>query len=410
MQPRFNALWLIILVPSALFSMLYLWQAVFPGKIAPDVFNYFTSQQVDAAREYARVARLLFIGSFLVQATLLLWLVFGGPAVAIYGWAQEVSGGSYRGGILLVFFVAWLAQRAVSLPFQLFGDYFWQHRWGFLTQTLSSWWLDYFKMAGLDLLLSFLGVLMFFWIINRWHGSWWLIGASFFSLWLIVQSYLWPVAVAPLFNRFEPARDPVLVADVRNLSGKAGLPVDEVLVMDASQRTTRANAYFAGLGKTKQIVLYDTLLRDYPRDEVEAVVAHEMAHWRQGHILKGLAMGILGSFLLWGILFLVLRTTLDVRWYMHYPAHTWIVVLLFFLLASFASSPLQNYFSRRMETEADRVSITLTENPGAALRLQLDLAKKNLSDPSPPSFIRWFSYSHPAVLERINTIIGDIAS
>jgi STE24 endopeptidase len=220
----------------------------------------------------------------------------------------------------------------------------------------------------------------------------------------VIQSYLWPVAVAPLFNRFEPVRDTALVSTVKELSAKAGLPVEKVLVMDASRRTTRANAYFSGIGKTKQIVLYDTLLRDYPLDEVEAVVAHEMAHWRQGHILKGIALGILGSFLLWAALFLVIRTTLDIRWYMHYPAHTWIVAMLFFLLASFAASPAQNYFSRLMEKEADRVSVTLTENPGAAVRLQLDLAMKNLSDPAPPWFIRWFSYSHPAVLDRISII------
>jgi len=117
---------------------------------------------------------------------------------------------------------------------------------------------------------------------------------------------------------------------VRDLSQKVQLPVDQVLVMDASQRTTKANAYFTGLGRTKRIVLYDTLLEKYPPGEIKAVVAHEMAHWRQGHIIKGLAMGILGNFILWGLLYFILNTTIPV--YGRFPPVTWAVLLLFFLL------------------------------------------------------------------------------
>jgi len=370
--------------------------------VAPEAQQYFSAFQVSQGREYSQTLRLLFAGGFIAQATFLIWMVFGGRAAALSRWAQQISGGSYWGSLLLFFFTLWLLLRLIELPFSLFGSYFWQHRWGFSTQTFASWWLDYLKGAGLELALSCVGVLLLFWILNRWPAAWWLIGASFFSLWLVIQSFLWPVVVAPLFNRFTPVEDPAVLAMVGELSDKAGLPVDRVLVMDASRRTTRANAYFAGLGHTKRIVFYDTLLQNYPPDEVKAVVAHEMAHWCQGHIVRGLALGILGNFVFWVLLFVLLRATAPVN--DRYPPHTWAVVLLFFLLVSFVSSPLQNYFSRSMEEEADRIAVQLTGDAPAAVRLQVNLAAKNLSDVAPPAFIRWFSYSHPPAMARIKNI------
>ncbi len=251
------------------------------------------------------------------------------------------------------------------------------------------------------MVLSTVGVFILFGFMTRWPNAWWLAAAAFLSLWIVIQTFLWPVVVSPLFNRFTPATDHAITSMVRDLAGKAGLPVDEVLIMDASSRTTRANAYYAGLGSTKQIVLYDPLLTAYPLDEVKAVVAHEMAHCLKGHIIKGLILGILGNFILWYLLFLPLRVT--VPQLTRNPV-TWAVIMLFFLIASFASSPLQNYISRRMETEADRTSVMLTEDVPAAVRLEIDLAVGNLSDVAPAPFIQWFSYSHPPASTRIKTI------
>jgi len=396
-----NIIWLSLIVLVGVFSLLYLWFTLFPGRVNPEIWQYFNARQVSQGRAYNQVLRIVFIIGFIIETVFLIWLVFGGKAAAISRWAQNVTGGSLW-GYLLFFFILWLMLRLINLPFRLFGSFYWQHRWGFSTQTLGSWWVDYLKGAGLELVLSAVGVALLFWVMHRWPGTWWLLGAGFLSLWLVVQSFLWPVVVSPLFNRFEPAKDPAVVSMVRELSRKARLPVDQVLVMDASRRTTRANAYFTGLGGTKRIVLYDNLLNDYPLDEVKAVVAHEMAHWRQGHIIKGLGLGVLGNFFIWAMLFVVLRTTIPKTAY--FPPYTWAVMLLFFSLISFASSPLQNYISRGMEKEADRVAVQLTGDVRAAVRLEVNLAVKNMSDVSPPAFIEWFSHSHPSALTRIQVV------
>jgi len=401
MQIRFNIAWFILIAASGVFALLYLWYTLFPGNVAGETLLYFSVDQVNRGREYSLMLRLLFIGSFIAEFAFLIWLVFGDQGAALSRWAQSAAGG-YWGGVLLFFASLWGLLQIITLPFAIYGSYYWQHRWGFSTQSLGGWWIDYLKGAGLELAITSVGVLLFFWLINRW-SNWWLAGAVLFSLWLILQSFLWPVLVSPLFNRFEPVQDKEVLSMVRDLSQKVQLPVDQVLVMDASQRTTKANAYFTGLGRTKRIVLYDTLLEKYPPGEIKAVVAHEMAHWRQGHIIKGLAMGILGNFILWGLLYFILNTTIPV--YGRFPPVTWAVLLLFFLLVSFTSSPIQNYISRNMEVEADRIAVNLTGDIPSAVQLQVDLSTRNMSDVSPPPFIRWFSYSHPPATERIANAI-----
>ncbi len=404
MQLKLNSIWLMLIMLTGVFSLLFLWFTLFPGRVNPEISQYFSARQVSQGRDYVRGMRLVFIGGFIVQIAFLLWLVFGGRAAALSRWIQQFTGSGLVSYVAF-FLVLWLLLRMINLPFDLFGSFYWQHRWGFSTQSLGSWWLDYFKSAGLEVVLSAVGVALLFWIMGRWSSTWWLVGAAFLSLWLVVQSFLWPVLVSPLFNRFEPTKDPAVLAMVDELSQKALLPVNRVLVMDASQRTTKANAYFTGLGSTRRIVLYDNLLADYSPDEVKAVVAHEMAHWRQGHIVIGLGLGVLANFIIWGLLFIALKTTIpNILPYGHYPPYTWSVIVLFMTLVSFAASPLMNHFSRNMEFEADRVAVQLTGDAPAAERLQVDLAGKNLSDVAPPAFIEWFSYSHPPALARIKAI------
>ena len=397
-----NYQWLVLIVLVGALSLFYLGSALYPGPINPAALEYFSIEQAQSARAYSFMPRVLFITSFMLQATALAWLVFSRQGAAIAQWLEVKSRGHYWKGIWVYFFLLWSFLRLLRLPFTLFGSYYWQQAWGFSTQSLTSWWLDYSKSSALDLCLSIFGVLLFFLILKHWPKLWWVIGATLFALWLVLQNFLWPVIVSPMFNHFEPVKDPAVINMVNDLANKAGIQVDEVLEMDASRRTTMSNAYFMGLGKTKQIVMYDNLLKNYPLDEVRAVVAHEMGHWQKGHIIQGLALGIIGNFLVWGLLavFLRGRTPKSVQ---HRP-QLWADLQLFLLLILMVTNPLQSYISREMEKQADQMSLALTENPASEVRLQIDLATKNLSDVSPPDFIVWFGYSHPSVLSRIKAM------
>ncbi|MDI3538190.1 MAG: endopeptidase [Bacillota bacterium] len=389
---------------AGLFALLYLYFTLFPGPVDPAAQQYFSAAEIAAGRRYAQAKRLIFLASFAVEVGVVAWLVLGPAGGRLAQVATRLGKGRPLAAGFLFFLALWLLLRAVNLPFSLYSSYFLEHQWGFSTESLAGWWADYLKGAALDLVLSGAGVLLFFWATGRWPQTWWLYAGTFLAVWLVVANYLWPVLVAPLFNRFTPVRDPEIVIMVKRLAERADLSVDKVLVMDASRRTTKANAYFAGLGRTRRIVLYDTLLRDYSSDEVEAVVAHEMAHWKLGHVRRGTIYGILANFALWLLLFLLLRLTLDLPRRGPYPPETWALVVLFFLLTSFLGSPITNVISRRMETAADSYAVKLTGDPQAAVRLQVNLARRASADISPPPFIEWFSYTHPSTLRRIEAI------
>ncbi|PKM85908.1 MAG: endopeptidase [Firmicutes bacterium HGW-Firmicutes-12] len=379
-----------MLTLAGIFCLLYIWALAYQGQINSEITKYFSLEQIAQGRSYARFLRLLFISGFCVNIALLLWLAFGAKA-------SELAP-------ILYSLMLWTILNIVNLPFTYLSSFYWSHRWGFSTQTIGNWWGDYLKTSAIELLLFIIGFTVLFWIMNKWPRTWWIVGAVTFSLWLVVQMYLWPIIVSPLFNSFSPVKDPLIITMVQELSQKADIPVEEVLVMDASRRTTKANAYFAGLGSTKRIVLYDTLINNYPLDEVEAVVAHEMAHWKEGHIFKGLIYGVLGNFLLWIFLFYLYRITVPSG--LKGSPQTIVLFLLFLSLVSFIGAPLENYISRGMEREADRVAVTLTGDSSAAVRLHLNLAKKNLSDVEPHPFIKWYSYTHPDSLTRIKQLEG----
>lgn len=397
-----NYLWVCLIILAGAFSALYLGSTLYPGPINPSALRYFSIEQANNARAYSFVPRVLFIASFMLQASVLAWLVFSRRGATIARRLELSSCGHYWRSILMYFFLLWFFLRLLRFPVTLFGNYYWQQAWGFSTQTLATWWLDYTKSAALDLFLSTFSVLLFFLILKHWSKIWWVIGATLFAVWLVLQNFLWPVIVSPMFNHFEPVKDPAVISMVKDLANKAGIQVDEVLVMDASRRTTMANAYFMGLGTTKQIVIYDNLLENYPLDEVRAVLAHEMGHWQKGHIIQGLSLGVIGTFLVWGLLALYLSKLRPTTG--HHRPQLWAGVQLFLLLIMMVTNPIQNYISREMEKQADQASLELTGDSSAVVRLQINLAAKNLSDVSPPGFIVWFGYTHPPVLKRIEAM------
>lgn len=388
-------------------GLLYLWYTIFPGQVDAQAWQYFSAEQIDRGRAYSQGSRLCFISSYLAELCLLFWLVFSDRGLALSRWACKQTRGNYWLNILLFFLLLWLLLRLLNLPFTLFSSYYWQHHWGFATQTLGAWWLDYLKNATIDFFVTSGGILLLFWIIRRYPLTWWLYSATCLSLFLVMQIFLAPIIIMPLFNHFTPVQDQTIVTMVAELSAKAGIPVDQILLMDASRRTTKSNAYFAGLGHTKQIVLYDTLLANHPPDEVKAVIAHEMGHWRQGHIMQGLGLAIIGIFLLCGLSFALLNGMFPDSPRVPYPAHAWAIIVLFLSLVGFISAPLQGYISQTMEKEADAVGVMLTDDIPAAMRLQVNLAIKNASDVSPPPVIQWFS-SHPSALTRIELIQNPI--
>jgi STE24 endopeptidase len=219
----------------------------------------------------------------------------------------------------------------------------------------------------------------------------------------VLGSFLYPVVVEPLFNRFTPMPESALRTQILRLAEREQVQVDDVLVADASRRTTTLNAYVSGLGSTRRVVVYDTLLQQAPPDEVESVVAHELAHAKNHDVLIGTVLGAVGLVGGTALLALLLdsrrlRSRADVAG----PADPSVVALVLALVAvgSFLTSPAVNGVSRAIEARADRGALAATHDPAAFIRMQHRLAIEALSDPTPPRLSQLWFGSHPTALQR----------
>lgn len=207
-------------------------------------------------------------------------------------------------------------------------------------------------------------------------------------------SFLAPVVLEPIFNRFRPVDDPVLAGDLRRLAERAGVPVRDVLVADASRRTRKHNAYVSGLGRTRRVVVYDTLLQRDDTRELRVVVAHELGHRRLRHVAQGTVLAVAGAVVAVVVLWAVLgERAADPR---EAP-----FVLLVASWLELAAAPAAAALSRRWEREADRFSLELTGDPGGFEGAFRSLARANLLDLDPPRALYLLLFTHPTPPERI---------
>jgi STE24 endopeptidase len=274
---------------------------------------------------------------------------------------------------------------------------------GLTRQSLGGWLAD----RGLGLLVSWvtlsLLVLLVVGLARARPRLWFAWAAGAAVLLTFALSFLYPVVVEPLFNRFTPMPDDALRASILRLADREGVPVDEVLVADASRRTTTLNAYVSGLGGTRRVVVYDNLLDSASPAQVRAVVAHELGHAKQHDVLVGTTLAAVAS----ACGMAALALLLDWPWLLRRaavsgPADPAVAALVLALVAlgSVLATPVQNTVSRAVEARADRTSLAATGDPRAFVDLQRALAVRSLADPTPPRWAQvWFG-SHPTPLQR----------
>ncbi len=291
-----------------------------------------------------------------------------------------------------------------GLPFDLYDTFVLEKKYGFSTITWKLWITDLIKSILISLLLMGVMVSALMAFVHYLPTSWWFWGWLFFTLFEIILLWLYPVLIAPLFNKFEIVRDDVLKEKIDALMNKAGLKIKGIYQIDEGKRSKHTNAYFTGIGKTKRIVLYDTLLSSHTPDEIVAVLAHEIGHWKKKHILKQLSFMIAGSLILLYFVYLI------VNWQALYKAFglTYqpvyaglLLVSLYLSAAGFFLSPVGAVITRRFEREADRIAFELTGTAQPMIEALRRLAKDNLTNLHPHPLYIWFYYSHPPLIERI---------
>jgi STE24 endopeptidase len=312
-------------------------------------------------------------------------------------------GGGWGWRLLLGTIVLTVIGRLLVLPLDARAEVA-QRRFGLSTQTWGTWGMDVAKGYGVGLvvtLLMLLGVVGLARLSPQW---WWSFGAVLGALLVVVVSFAYPVVVEPVFNKFTPMPAGELRTSLLTMAARDGVPARDVLVADASRRTNSLNAYVSGFGATRRIVVYDTLLKDAPPDEVRLIVAHELGHAKAGDVLWGTLVGALGVAVAVCLLAMLLRWQwLIDRAGVGGAADARNVALLLALVAviSFVSMPAQNLLSRRIEARADVHSLNLTHEPHQFVAMERRLATTNLSDLDPSSLVFVLFSTHPTAPQRI---------
>lgn len=308
---------------------------------------------------------------------------------------------------LIFFGLLSLLANLSRIPFGLYDTFVIEERYGFNRMTLRMWISDLLKSVMIQLLLG--GLLLWLLLTLVIHGgeAWWVWAWMLVGGFELMMLWLYPLIIAPLFNKFEPIQNLGLVERIRDLMGKVGLRVKAVLKMDAGKRSKHTNAYFTGIGKTKRIVLFDTLLESHPEEEIISVLAHEVGHWKKRHVLKQIILLELLSFAVFFIVSKLLNWSLLYQTFGFEEPTVYIGIFLIGALLSplgYFAQPLEAAISRRFEREADDFVLELTKTVEPMQNALKRLASDNLANLIPHRLYAWFYYSHPPLVERIERL------
>ncbi len=378
--------------------MVFLWMAVLAAILAAGVFGkpsykkdtqkYFSPKFLSRAYEYNRH----MLGIY----------VIGRLIMPIYGFILFFLAGQYldenfiapaRAGAIIALFL--LVTYFINFPISYWKNFKTEKRFGLSNQSFKGWLWDYLKGFFLVFIIGSFGLTGLYAIIYYFPQTWWILAFLAMAAFIFLANILYPLLVAPLFYRFKPLDDASMVQSIKRMAEEAGIKVKNVLIADASTRTRKANAYFSGMGRTKRIVLFDTLINRFDKEETLAVVAHEIGHWKKKHIFKLSSVSFAAIFIFFFLLGIFSENI---------GGEGFRIIIVIFILYGLLGPilmPAENWLSRRFERESDNISLGLTQNPDYFIKLFTKLAKTNLSDVDPSPWVKYVLYSHPPIMERI---------
>jgi STE24 endopeptidase len=360
----------------------------------------------DKATRYHRLKRRAEILSTLVAAVFLLALLLTGAGLYL----REVA--SFFGMNVLFFedaatvaafaLMITLLLHVIELPFAYYQGFVLEHRYELSNETFSQWLRDQLKGLALAIVFGVAGASIVYWAIRTSPDWWWAIAATIFAVFMIGLVQLAPVVLLPLFYSFKPLDRPALVERLTRLAERARTRIAGVYEWALSAHTKKANAALTGMGRTRRILLSDTLLADYSDDEIEVVLAHELSHHVHHDLWRGVA---LQAVLLFAGFFVAARALAAFADALGFRGVDDPVGLLLLMLVggvcSFVFLPLANAMSRAHERRADRYALDTTQQPAAFISAMKRLSQQNLAEENPSTLVQWLFYSHPPIKQRI---------
>jgi len=339
----------------------------------------------------------LFIGT----AVLFIWTLLGGLEWLDQLWREANWGPLATGVAVLLSFT--LISSLVDIPASLYSTFVIEEKFGFNKTTLKTFFVDMFKGTALSLIIGVPLIMLILWLMESAGELWWLYAWLALTGFSILMMWAYPKFIAPLFNKFKPLEEGEVLDRLTSLLKRTGFNSDGVFVMDGSTRSSHGNAYFTGFGKTKRIVFFDTLLKHLSPTQVEAVLAHELGHFKRKHVFKGMIASITMTF----IGFAVLAWLMKQAWF--YTAFgisepsTYMALIIFMLVSpafTFFIGPMMARWSRKHEFEADEFAAQQSD-AGELITALVSLYKKNAGTLTPDPLYSAFYDSHPPASIRI---------
>jgi STE24 endopeptidase len=360
-------------------------------------------EKQESAKKYAHIRRRLYVLDIALGGLYLLWWLVSGTSILLEGSISDLNVG-WAAELILIAFLIFLPWTILFLPLDFYSGYILPHRFGLSTQDIRGWLTDLLKSFGVSILLGVPLLVGLYALIRVFPETWWLWAVIGYTLVGTVLTILAPVLLLPLFYKLEPLGEAYqeLVERLLMLADRAKATAQGVYTIDMSRRTRAANAALVGMGKTRRILLGDTLIESFTTDEIESVLAHELGH----HVHRDIPLSILIQSGLNLIVFFVGAKTLE--WiasslgipYVYNPALLPALVLVFSIVG-FLTMPIGNAFSRWRETVADDFALNMTQNPSAFVNAMTRLANQNLAEASPERWVVFLLHSHPPLEDRI---------
>jgi len=378
------------------------------GEVPESYREFIDDADYDKSVAYTLAKNRLSIFETLFDAVILVLVLFSGLLPFLWGWTTGLLGTGVWGQAFSLFIIFTLLSLP-GIPVEWYNQFRLEERFGFNKSTLGLWISDKLKGIAIGAVLGIPALAFLVWLVGT-TQFWWLWGFASFFVFQLVLVVVYPMFIMPLFNKFEELPEGELRERLMGLSQRTGFKARTILVMDGSKRSSHSNAYFTGFGRFRRIVLYDTLIEQMQERQLESVLAHEIGHYKLGHIPKMLILSAVSLFLS----FLALGWLQQSGWFAEafgFAPSSAIgpVVLLFGLLAglvTFWITPLTNRLSRKHEYEADAfASQSLDNDPMPIIQALRVLSRKNLSNLTPHPVYSAFHYSHPTLLERESALL-----
>ncbi len=367
------------------------------------------AQQPGLAKRYQRTKRILALARGVLSSALALGIVWTGLSLRLEHLAHSVTQHPY--GVLIGFLILFgVIEATVSFPLRFASGYVLEHRYRLSNQRFSAWLWESLKGSLVGTAIGLPIVLGLYASLEMAGPLWWIPVGGIVFVGSVVLARVAPTVIFPLFYRFEPIGDRPLKDRLKALGEQVGVDIDGVFVFNMSKTTKKANAAFTGMGRSKRIILGDTLLANFTDEEIETVFAHELGHLRMHHLWVMLLVGFVTTFV--GLAACAWAYDGLLPWF-NLPDRTSIagLPLLGLLLSvySLVTAPITNTLSRAHELAADRYAVRLTNRPDAFVRALKKLAQVNLAELQPPKVIEFLFHSHPSLGRRIQAIEGGFA-